>query len=139
MLSAPLLASGCLSLNEATSSKPNHSSEPQVLATINQLDTYPIANKGNQAQLIKEAYGFCQIEFTGFYETGKIVENWAFKNNKLISASTTKFSYVQPLSALNQQIAAVQSTPFNINEVENIKNFEKLKANFSKRVLNQCI
>lgn len=112
-----------------------------ILETVKNLETLPDTSLGNQAVLIKEDYGFCQIEFTGFYQAGKVVENWAFNKNKLLSASTTQMRYTSNISDLEQttKIASVHSTPFNIQLTETLQNFEKLKKNFSDHALNRCI
>lgn len=150
ILTSSLMLMACATPTPSTPNLSTHnpSTSPQktpaVLATVQHLETYPDATQGNQAQLIKEDQGFCHIEFTGFYTLGKVVENWAFQNNTILSATSTKFIYSDQnlteteLQAQDLKIAQVKSHPFDITLPEKIKNFENLKQNFSQDVLKHC-
>lgn len=139
-----LMLSGCNHFSVATS-ETTTTSQPQILpsnspilATISNLNVLPSATLGNTAVLIKDSQNFCTIEFTGFYDIGKVVEKWAFRNNQLLSASTTKIIYQN--TDRNTAVKASQSNavPFDITLPEKIENFHNLKNNFSKEVLQHC-
>lgn len=149
-LTSALLTVACTTPNtsvvNSTTQHPSKDSQhnPIVLATIQHLDTDPDTTQGNQAKLIKAHQDFCQIEFTGFYTLGKVVENWAFKNNTLISATTSKFTYRAPnlseteLQTQSPSIAKIESHTFDITLPEKIKNFENLKKHFNEDLLKHC-
>ena len=114
-----------------------------ILQTIQNIDTVPESSLGNQAVLIKEAHDFCQIEFTGFYQMGKVTENWAFKGDQLLYATTTKTLYKKDSDPIdssyeNKNIASVTLVAFDIKTPEKIQNFIKLKSYFKKSELEQC-
>lgn len=140
LISIFTLLTACSHFPQNASNPSLDSKYQPILETVKNLETLPDTSLGNQALLIKEDYGFCQIEFTGFYQAGKIVENWAFSNNKLRSASTTKFRYSTPIEKLEDDatIASSSSVPFDVTKTETQSNFEKLKKNFSEQNLNHC-
>ena len=137
------LLSGCTHLAQQANQPSQNLENPHILQVIKNINVLPETSLGNQATLIKEAEGFCQIEFTGLYQMGEVTENWAFKGNELISASTTKTIYAKPFStenfsSQNTPITTVQSAPFDVTEPDKIQNFTKLKSYFQKTLLEQC-
>ena len=98
---------------------------PVLLEQHNNIAVEP-ETKHNLARLIKQKDN-CRIEFTGNFATGKATEYWLFKNDQLISAFTKVDAQVED-----------QSTVFDPQDPEKIKNFNALKNNFKASNLKQC-
>ena len=98
---------------------------PVLLEQHNNIAVEP-ETKHNLARLIKQKDN-CLIEFTGNFATGKATEYWLFKNDQLISAFTKVDAQVED-----------QSTVFDPQDPEKIKNFHALKNNFKASNLKQC-
>lgn len=98
---------------------------PVLLEQHNNIAVEP-ETKHNLARLIKQKDN-CLIEFTGNFATGKATEYWLFKNDQLISAFTKVDAQVED-----------QSTVFDPQDPEKIKNFNALKNNFKASNLKQC-
>ena len=98
---------------------------PVLLEQHNNIAVEP-ETKHNLARLIKQKDN-CLIEFTGNFATGKATEYWIFKNDQLNSAFTKVDAQVED-----------QSTVFDPQDPEKIKNFNALKNNFKASNLKQC-
>lgn len=122
----------------------NISSESTTLEQIKNIETFPESSLGNQAILHKNLDGSCTIEFTGFYTTGKIIENWQFRGEEILNASSTKLIYTEKTSlnsqnkTTNLKNPAIESLPFNIQNPEKIQNFIKLKSHFNPQKIEPC-
>ncbi|MBP5993165.1 MAG: hypothetical protein KA518_04425 [Acinetobacter sp.] len=114
----------CLTLT-ACSTTPSNPNAPTVLEQHKNIAVEP-ETKHNMARLIKQKDN-CLIEFTGNFATGKATEYWLFKNDQLISAFTKVDAQVED-----------QSTVFDPQDPEKIKNFHALKNNFKASNLKQC-
>ena len=114
----------CLTLT-ACSTTPSNPNAPTVLEQHKNIAVEP-ETKHNLARLIKQKDN-CLIEFTGNFATGKATEYWLFKNDQLISAFTKVEAQVED-----------QSTVFDPQDPEKIKNFHALKNNFKASNLKQC-
>ena len=109
----------------ACSTIPTNPDAPVVLEQHKNISVEP-ETKHNLARLIKQKDN-CLIEFTGNFATGKATEYWIFKNDQLISAFTKVDAQVED-----------QSTVFDPQDPEKIKNFHALKNNFKASNLKQC-
>lgn len=109
----------------ACSTTPTNPNTPIVLEQHKNIAVEP-ETKHNLARLIKQKDN-CLIEFTGNFATGKATEYWLFKNDQLISAFTKVEAQVED-----------QSTVFDLQDLEKIKNFNALKNNFKASNLKQC-
>ena len=109
----------------ACSTTPTNPNTPIVLEQHKNIAVEP-ETKHNLARLIKQKDN-CLIEFTGNFATGKATEYWIFKNDQLISAFTKVDAQVED-----------QSTVFDLQDLEKIKNFNALKNNFKASNLKQC-
>ena len=109
----------------ACSTTPSNPNAPTVLEQHKNIAVEP-ETKHNMARLIKQKDN-CLIEFTGNFATGKATEYWLFKNDQLISAFTRVDAQVED-----------QSTVFDPQDPEKIKNFHALKNNFKASNLKQC-
>ena len=114
----------CLTLT-ACSITPTSPNSPVVLEQHKNISVVP-ETKHNLARLIKQKDN-CLIEFTGNFATGKATEYWIFKNDQLNSAFTKVDAQVED-----------QSTVFDLQDLEKIKNFNALKNNFKASNLKQC-
>ena len=109
----------------ACSTTPTNPNAPVVLEQHKNIAVEP-ETMHNLARLIKQKDN-CLIEFTGNFATGKATEYWLFKNDQLISAFTKVDAQVED-----------QSTVFDPQDPEKIKNFHALKNNFKASNLKQC-
>lgn len=97
-----------------------------VLQEVTDLDVYPDTTN-NRAKLTKLKDN-CVIEFTGFMEGGKVVEQWTFHGNSLISGG----------SALFAKDGTSTATKFDLYDQDKQANFVALKNHFHADALNQC-
>lgn len=97
-----------------------------VLQEVTNLQVHP-ETTNNKAKLTKLNQK-CVIEFTGFMEGGKIVEQWAFFGNTITSGG----------SALFAKDGTSTATAFDLHDKEKQANFLALKNHFHKDALNQC-
>lgn len=97
-----------------------------ALQEVENLKVHP-ETTNNKAQLNKFA-DKCVIEFTGQLESGKIVEQWAFKGLTLISAGTATFA----------KDGTSTASAFDLYAPEVQQNFVSLRNNFAKEALAQC-
>ena len=109
----------------ACTTAPSNPNTPVVLEQHKNIPVEP-KTKHNLARLIKQKDN-CLIEFTGNFAIGKATEYWLFKNDQLISAFTKVDAQVED-----------QSTVFDLQDLEKIKNFNALKNNFKASNLKQC-
>lgn len=125
----------------ATSSTMPIKPTSSLLENIDNIVVSPETSVGNQASLYKNLNGSCTIQFTGFYTTGKIIEDWQFQGEDILNATSTKVIYTEK-SSQNHQFTDLNSTreslPFDIKNPEKIQNFIKLKSHFNAKKLESC-
>jgi len=111
----------------STFQTPNLSSA-QSLEQVKNIGASP-TTAGNIAKLMKQDEN-CVIEFTGYFDGGKVVEHWTFNHSGLISASSS--------TQHTTLVSANTSTAFDIDDPAVQANFQKLQSNFSANHLAQC-
>lgn len=116
----------CAALTACTSSPKIPQLETGVLQEVQNLDVYPDTTD-NKAKLTKFT-DKCVIEFTGNLEAGKVIEQWSFRGNTLITGSTATF----------ENDGASQASNFDLNNAQVQQNFIKLRKNFAKDAVVQC-
>jgi hypothetical protein len=116
----------CLALTACSSAPKIPQLQAGVLQEVNNLEVYPDTTN-NKARLTK-LNDKCVIEFTGFMEGGKVVEQWAFFGNHLISGG----------SALFTKDGTSTASKFDLYDQDKQANFTALKNHFHKDALNQC-
>lgn len=121
-----LTAVAALTLSACTTTPPIPHINAGELQEVENLKAYPETTT-NKAQLNKFA-DKCVIEFTGQLESGKVVEQWAFKGLTLISAGTATFA----------KDGTSTASTFDLYSPEVQKNFISLRNNFAKDALAQC-
>ena len=100
--------------------------ETGVLQEVKNLDVYP-DTVDNKAKLTKFT-GQCVIEFTGNMKAGKVIEQWTFKGNSIISGASATFKMDGTSTAQK----------FDLNDAEIQKNFIGLRSHFAKDAIAQC-
>ena len=80
----------CAALTACTSSPKIPQLETGVLQEVQNLDVYPDTTN-NKAKLTKFV-DKCIIEFTGNLDGNKVVEQWSFRGNTLITGGTATFT-----------------------------------------------
>lgn len=121
-----LTALAGLALSACTTTPPIPHINAGALQEVDNLKAYP-ETTSNKAQLNKFS-DKCIIEFTGQLESGKVVEQWAFKGLTLISAGTATFA----------KDGTSTASTFDLYAPEVQKNFLSLRNNFAKDALAQC-
>ena len=116
----------CLSITACTSAPKIPQLQAGVLQEVTNLEVYP-DTKNNKAKLTKLKDN-CVIEFTGFMPGGKVVEQWSFYGNTLISGGSAVFA----------QDSTSTATKFDLYDQDKQANFMALKNHFHKDALNQC-
>lgn len=97
-----------------------------VLQEVTDLKVYPDTTN-NKATLTK-LNDKCVIEFTGYMEGGKVVEQWSFSKEGIISGG----------SALFAKDGTSTATAFDLYDKERQANFMALRNHFHKDALAQC-
>ncbi|EOR04253.1 hypothetical protein [Acinetobacter tandoii] len=116
----------CAALTACTSSPKIPQLETGVLQEVQNLDVYPDTTN-NKAKLTKFV-DKCIIEFTGNLDGNKVVEQWSFRGNTLITGGTATFA----------KDGTSQASNFDLNNAQVQQNFIKLRKNFAKDAVAQC-
>ncbi len=116
----------CVSITACTSAPKIPQLQAGVLQEVTDLEVYP-DTQNNKAKLTK-LNNNCVIEFTGFMQGGKVVEQWTFSGNSLISGGSAVFA----------KDGTSTATKFDLYDQDKQANFMALKNHFHKDALNQC-
>lgn len=116
----------CLSITACTSAPKIPQLQAGVLQEVTDLEVYP-DTQNNKAKLTKLKDN-CVIEFTGFMQGGKVVEQWSFYGNNLISGGSAVFA----------KDGTSTATKFDLYDQDKQANFMALKNHFHKDALKQC-
>lgn len=116
----------CLSITACTSAPKIPQLQVGVLQEMSNLEVYP-DTKNNKAKLTKLKDN-CVIEFTGFMEGGKVIEQWSFYGNNLMSGGSAVFA----------KDGTSTATKFDLYDTNKQANFMALKNHFHKDALKQC-
>ena len=116
----------CLSITACTSAPKIPQLQAGVLQEVTDLEVYP-DTKNNKAKLTK-LKDSCVIEFTGFMEGGKVIEQWSFYGNNLMSGGSAVFTLDGKSTA----------SKFDLYDQDKQANFMALKNHFHKDALAQC-
>lgn len=116
----------CLSITACTSAPKIPQLQVGVLQEMSNLEVYP-DTKNNKAKLTKLKDN-CVIEFTGVLENGKVIEQWSFYGNNLMSGGSAVFA----------KDGTSTATKFDLYDANKQANFMALKNHFHKDALKQC-
>lgn len=116
----------CLSITACTSAPKIPQLQVGVLQEMSNLEVYP-NTQNNKAKLTKLKDN-CVIEFTGFLENGKVIEQWSFYGNNLMSGGSAVFA----------KDGTSTATKFDLYDANKQANFMALKNHFHKDALKQC-
>lgn len=100
--------------------------EAGVLQEVQNIKVYP-ETTNNKAKLTKLS-DKCVIEFVGNIENNRLVEQWSFSGNNLISGG----------SALFAKDGTSTAQKFDLYDAEVQQNFTALRNSFAKTAVAQC-
>lgn len=115
-----------LTLTACTSNPKIPQLETGVLQEVQNIDVYP--NTVDNKAKITKLTGQCVIEFTGNLNAGKVIEQWAFKGNSIISGGSATFKADGTSTA----------EKFDLYNADVQKNFLGLRSHFAKDAITQC-
>ena len=116
----------CLSITACTSAPKIPQLQAGVLQEVTELKVYP--DTTNNKAILTKLNDKCVIDFIGYMEGGKVVEQWSFSKEGIISGG----------SALFAKDGTSTATSFDLHDKDRQANFMALRNHFHKDALAQC-